>query len=219
MGSTQITVIIADDHPIFRKGLRQVIEDEPAIKVLAEAEDGEAALRKTEELKPNVAVLDIDMPKMDGFEIARAIRKEKMPVEIVFLTMHKDEDVFNAALDLGVKGYVVKDSAAIDIVGSIKAVAAGQHYLSPSISAFLLKRRSKADSLVEEKPSLKHLTTTEQRVLKSIAENKSSREIAAEMFISYRTVENHRANICNKLNLHGSNALLKFALEHKSQLT
>ena len=215
MGSNQITVLIADDHPIFRKGLRQVIDDEPSIKVVAEAEDGEEAYKLLRELQPNVAVLDIDMPSMDGFELARLVRQEKLPSAVVFLTMHKDEDVFNEALDLGVKAYVVKDSAATDIVGSIKAAAAGRHYLSPSISGFLLQRRSEIDLFVKERPSLNDLTPTERKVLRAIADNKSSREIASEMFISFRTVENHRANICSKLDLHGSNALLKFALEHK----
>jgi DNA-binding NarL/FixJ family response regulator len=216
---TETRILIADDHPIFRKGLRQVIETEASLKVVAEAEDGEDALSGLRELKPEVAILDIDMPKMDGFEVARALQRENLSIEVIFMTMHKEEDMFHAAMDLGVKGYIVKDSAVSDIVGSIKAVAAGQHFISPSISTYLINRNRRAASLTKEMPTLNDLTPTEQRILKLIADNKTSREIAGELFISHRTVENHRANICSKLELRGSHALLKFAIEHKSQLS
>jgi DNA-binding NarL/FixJ family response regulator len=216
---TETRILIADDHPIFRKGLRQVIETEASLRVVAEAEDGEDALSGLRELKPEVAILDIDMPKMDGFEVARALQRENLSIEVIFMTMHKEEDMFHAAMDLGVKGYVVKDSAVSDIVGSIKAVAAGQHFISPSISTYLINRNRRAASLTKEMPTLNDLTPTEQRILKLIADNKTSREIASELFISHRTVENHRANICSKLELRGSHALLKFAIEHKSQLS
>ena len=215
----EMSIVIADDHPIFRQGLRQVIEAERDLRVVAEAGDGEAALARLGELRPDMAVLDIDMPKLDGFAVARAIRREGLPVEVVFLTMHKDEDMFNEALDLGVRGYVVKDSAVTDIVGSIRAVAAGRHFISPSISTYLVERRRRADALAASKPGIRDLTPTERRVLTLIAENKTSREIAEELFVSPRTVENHRANICQKLDLRGAHALLKFALEHRSQLT
>lgn len=214
----QIRVLIADDHPIFRQGLRQVIEAEPSLRVVADVGDGETALESLRQQRPEVAVIDIDMPKMNGFELARAIRQDKLSVEIIFLTMHKDEDIFNEALDLSVKGYIVKDSAVTDIVGSIKAVAAGHRFISPSISAYLFSRRERAAALVEEKPRLVDLTATERRILKLIADNKTSREIAEQLYTSHRTVENHRTNMCQKLELRGSHALLKFALEHKSQL-
>src|SRR5688500_7516164 len=107
---TETRILIADDHPIFRKGLRQVIETEANLKVVAEADDGEDALSGLRELKPEVAILDIDMPKMDGFEVARALQRENLSIEVIFMTTHKEEDMFHAAMDLGVKGYVVKDS-------------------------------------------------------------------------------------------------------------
>ncbi len=186
--------------------------------IVGEAEDGEMALERITDLRPDVAVLDIEMPKMTGFEVARAIQNQRLPVEIVFLTMHKDEDFFNEALDIGAKCYVVKDSAVIEIVGCIKAAMGGQHYISPSVSSFLVNRRARAGSLAKEKPSLGDLTESECRVLRLIAEYKTSREIASELGVSHRTVENHRTNISNKLDLHGSHSLLKFALEHKSEL-
>ena len=215
---TKIRVVIADDHPIFRKGLRELIEDDPGILVVGEAEDGAAAFDRLQTLKPDVAVLDIGMPKKDGFQLAREVRAAELPVAIIFLTMYKEEDALNRALDLGVKGYVLKDSAAADIVEAIKSVVAGRHYISPSISSYLVTRSARAAEPAG-KSWLRSLTPTERRILKLIAEKKTSKEIGSELFVSSRTVDNHRASICLKLDLHGSNALLKFALEHKSELT
>jgi DNA-binding NarL/FixJ family response regulator len=214
----EIEVLIADDHPIVRRGLRQVIEADAALKVVAEAGDGREVLERIEELRPRVAVLDLDMPGLDGFAVTREIQKRRLPVEVIILTIHSEADMFNEALDLGVKGYVVKDCAVSDIVAAIRAVASGQHYISPTLSAHLVKRRARADALAREKPTLAQLTPTERRVLRLIAEYKTSKEIAAELFIHYRTVENHRTNICQKLDIHGSHALLKFALQHRSEL-
>lgn len=214
----QITLIIADDHPIVRQGLRQAIEADAALKVLTEASDGRAALEAIEKYQPQVAVLDIDMPLMDGFAVARAVREKKLNVEMVFLTIQRDEDMVNEAVNLGVKGYVLKDSALTDIVSCIKSVAKGQHYASSALTSYLIKRSSRAAALTEEKTGIKDLTPTERRVLKLIAEYKTSKEIAEELFISYRTVETHRANICQKLDLRGSHVLIKFALAHKSEL-
>jgi DNA-binding NarL/FixJ family response regulator len=215
---SEITLLIADDHPIFRKGLRQIIESEPGLTILDEADDGQSAFEKAQQLKPDVIILDVNMPGMDGFDLARKIRERNLEVAVIFLTMYKDEDMFNEALDLGARGYILKTSALADIVACVRAVAASEHYISPSLSSFLLKRRNRADALVKRKPSLRDLTPTELRILKLISESKTSKEIAAELFISYRTVENHRSNICAKLDLHGSNTLVKFAIDHKSAL-
>jgi DNA-binding NarL/FixJ family response regulator len=214
---TEIKIVIADDHPIFRQGLRQIIELDPLLKVAGEAGDGETALEQIRSNKPQVAVLDVDMPQMNGFEVAQAVREERLPLEVIFLTMYKDERIFNRAMDLGVKGYILKDSAATEVVGGIKAVVAGQNYISPVLSTYLLNRSRRAAVLAEQKPELNKLTQTERRVLKLIAEYKTSKEIADELFVSTRTIDAHRANICQKLELHGSHALLKFALEHKSE--
>lgn len=212
---SEISVLIADDHPIFRRGLRQIIEADASIKVVAEADDGEAALVALQEHAPQVAVLDVDMPNRDGFDVTQTVRARRLPVAVIFLTMHKDERIFNKALDLGVMGYVLKDSAITEIVAGIKAVATGQNYVSPAMSTSLLKRASRAAA--PPPPGVEDLTPTERRVLKLIAEYKTSKEIAAELFISTRTVEHHRANISTKLDLKGSHALLKFALDHHAQ--
>lgn len=215
---TPIRLLIADDHPLLRTGLRQVIETDSRLQIVAEAADGATALELLTAHQPDVAVLDIEMPQLTGFALLRELRAQRIPTAVVFLTMYRDEEMFNEALDLGALGYVLKDSATTDIIGAIRAAAGGQPYISPTISAYLINRATRATTLVQQLPSLNDLTPTERRVLKLIAENKTSKEIAAELFISYRTVENHRANICQKLNLKGSHSLLKFAFDHKSEL-
>jgi len=217
--ATEIRIVVADDHPIVRQGLRQSLEAERGLKVVAEATDGQTALEQIKSLTPQVAVLDIDMPGLDGFSVLRALRGEKIEVEVVFLTIHRDEDFLNEAINLGAKGYVLKDSALTDIVTCVKLVASGQHYVSPALTGLLLNRQQRTASLSQRKPELKDLSPTERRVLKLIAEYKTSREIADQLFISHRTVETHRTNICNKLEIHGNHALMKFALAYKSELS
>ena len=219
MVAAEIRIVVADDHPIVRQGLRQTIEAGRGLKVVAEANDGLQALELIKSHQPDVAVLDIDMPELDGFGVLRALRSEKVDVEVIFLTIHREEDFFNEAVNLGAKGYVLKDSALADIVNCVKAVASGQHYVSPELTTHMLNRQKRAASLSQRKPELKDLSPAERRVLKLIAEYKTSREIAEELFISHRTVETHRTNICNKLEIHGNHALMKFALAHKSELS
>ena len=214
----EVRVLIADDHPIFRQGLRRIIETEAWLKVVSEASDGEQALQWLQGAGADIAVLDLTMPIKDGFAVARAVREQRLQVPLVLLTMHKDEHYLNAALDLGVQGYVVKDSATTEIVNCIQAVIGGQEYVSPTLSSFLIRRSRSAAALAEQKPALTRLTPTERRVLKLIAEGQTSREIAAQLNIGVRTVEHHRNNIALKLELRGSHALLKFAMQHQSEL-
>ncbi|HYO62569.1 MAG TPA: response regulator transcription factor [Pyrinomonadaceae bacterium] len=216
---SEIRVCIADDHPVFRQGLRQVVELEPELKIVGEAGDGEAALRMIQELAPEVAVLDIQMPKLKGFDVAREVRRRGLSARIIFLTMYDDERMFNEALNVGALGYLLKDSATSDIVAGVRAVAAGQHYLSPSISGYLINRSARRAALAEQTSGLEDLTPAERRILKLIAEHKTSKEIAGQLFISHRTVENHRHSICHKLGIHGSNALVRFAVEHRNELS
>lgn len=213
--SETIRVLVVDDHPIVRQGLAQVIGRDAGLEVVGEAGDGPNALAMMQELAPHVVVLDVDMPGMDGFEVVRRMQAGRIGAEVVFLTMHCAEDMFDAAMALGARGFVVKDSAVTDIVASIKAVAAGKHFISPVLSGLVVSRRA---APVAGSP-LGSLTPTERRVLRLIAEYKTSKEIAEELFVHYRTVENHRTNICAKLDLRGSHALLKFAIKHKGELT
>ncbi len=218
MKTEEIRILIADDHPIVRRGLRQVIESDPGLKIVAEAADGETALAQVKESKPNIAVLDLDMPKLDGFAVAREIRKTRLPIEIIFLTIHGAEDLFHAAMDLGAKGYILKESALAEIVQGLRTVAVGQHYLTPSLTQYLLDRHRRTDSLAQSVPAVNDLSQSERRILRAIADYRSSKSIASELCIHFRTVENHRTAICRKLGLHGSNSLLKFALQHKTEL-
>jgi DNA-binding NarL/FixJ family response regulator len=201
-----IHVLIADDHAIFRLGLKQILNSAPPIVVVDEADDGEAAWQKLRATTAQVAILDVDMPGRDGFELARAVREARLAIAIVFLTMHKDEHFLHQALDLEVRGYVVKDSALTEIVPCVRAVAAGREYVSPQLTGFLITR-----SRVRE------LTAIERRVLKQVAAYKSNRQIADQLCLSVRTIEHHRARISQKLELEGHHALLKFALEHQAE--
>ncbi|MBK8809941.1 MAG: response regulator transcription factor [Acidobacteria bacterium] len=212
------TIIIADDHPIVRKGLRETIEDESDFVVLAEVGNGREALSAIEEFDPAVTILDVDMPEMNGFEVAREIRSRNLRTEIVFMTMHRNEDIFNEAIDLGAKGFVLKDSALGDIVDCLKAVASSSYYTSHALTSFLINRSRRAIKLAEAQPSINDLTPSERRVLKLIAEDLTTKEIAERLFVSPRTVDKHRENICQKLDLHGAHSLYKFALQNRSKL-
>ncbi len=218
MRTEPITILIADDHPIYRQGLRQIITADSALHVVAEADDGAAALTQLRKFKPRIAVLDVEMPHKDGFALARELQAQALPIELIFLTMYRDEQFFNAALDLGIKGYLVKDSAPTEVIRAIKAVAAGESFYSQSLTKLLHKRASRLSELLTLAPGLSLLTAAERRVLKHVAEGMTSKQIADELGISARTVEHHRAHIANKLDLKGGNALLQFALKHQAQL-
>lgn len=211
-------VFIADDHPIFRQGLLKILETDPSLEIVGESGDGEEALQSLKELSPDIAVLDIAMPGRSGLEIVKETQKEGLSIHFIILTMFSEEEYFNEAMELGVKGYLLKDNAASDLLSCLKSVAEGKYYVSPSISQYLINRNARVKELDQKIPSLSELTQMEKRILTLIAENKTSKEIAAELFISYRTVQNHRNNICQKLNLKGHHKLLQFALENKSYL-
>lgn len=220
--NTEIRILIADDHPLFRRGLRFTIESDPALRLVAEIGDGASALAQLEALQPDIAVLDVDMPAPDGLAVARLAAERGWPTSVVFLTMHKDEAVFHAALDLGVRGFVLKDGLADEIITCIKAVAAGQSYFSPGLSVFLARqaghRNQQAADEAEVFSALADLTPAERRVLRLLADGQTSREIAETLVVSVRTVEHQRASIAAKLGVKGARALLIFAHTHKAKL-
>ncbi|MBI3112309.1 MAG: response regulator transcription factor [Ignavibacteriales bacterium] len=211
-----VTLLLADDHPLMRKGLKEVIEEDGRYTIVAEAGDGEKALELIERHQPSIAIVDIDMPRLGGLELAKTVLSKRIPVDIIILTMHDKQNVFNRAMDLGVMGYVVKDSALTDILDAITLVGSGRHYISPSLSGLLLKR-SRSGEAADYPTLISLLTPTERKILRLIAEEKTTKEIADHLFVSVRTIDTHRAHICSKLDLHGPTALLRFALENKTK--
>lgn len=213
-----IRVVLADDHPILCHALRQLLDAEPDIDVIADAHDGETALAHARAHRPSVLILDIEMPRLDGLAVARSILAQPAPPRIVFLTMHKTEEMFNAAVDAGVLGYVLKESAHAEIIPCVRQVALGQRYISPAITDFVFQRSHRAQALVLTRPGLASLTASERLILKLISQDRTTKEIADQLGISPHTVTNHRANICSKLGLRGTHSLLKFAFDQKSAL-
>lgn len=214
-----IQLIIADDHPVYRKGLIQVIKEEnEKIQISGEAANGLDAFDLIIKFNPDIAILDIDMPGKNGFEVVRELNNINHKTRIIFLTMYREENIFNEAIDLGIMGYLVKDSALSEISECLNKVLKGDYYISPAISGYLVSRLKRRDELLSSQPSIKDLSAAERKILKLISENKTSKQIAEELFISSRTVEKHRSNISEKLNLKGSHSLIKFAIENKNLL-
>ena len=210
----KIKIIIADDHHIFRKGILSIAAEDSTVEVTGEASNGEEALKLVRELKPDIAILDIDMPVMSGLDAARKIKEEGLNTKVVILTIHKDKEYFDEALELDIKAYVLKESIANDLIDCIKQVAAGEYYISSVISGYLVEKNKH----VNNKTDFDKLTSTELQILKLISQNKTSVQIAEELFRSVRTIENHRNNICNKLGLKGPHALLLYSMENKKKL-
>lgn len=203
----KLKIIIADDHPLLKQGLLYVLSKKEDYEIVGNANEGNSALELIRNLKPDIAILDVRMPSIDGFEIAKIVFDEKIPTKIIFLTMFKEEEFVKKVIEFGVRGYVLKENAITDIVNCIEAVKEGKLFLSPQISEILLS--------VDSKNELDILTTSEKNILDLIALEKSSKEIAEELSISLKTVENHRSHICKKLNVTGNSALLKYALQNK----
>jgi DNA-binding NarL/FixJ family response regulator len=214
----KIRLVIVDDHPLFREGLRQVIRANQRFDLVGEADQGEAALNLILRTRPDLAVLDIHLPQMNGLEVAAALKARESTTRLVILTMLRDEAAFNQAMNLGIRGYVLKENAVDEIINCLIAVAADSAYVSPALSGYLLPRHGRATALVRAQPGLNALTAAQRLVLRRVAENKTTKEIAAELGISPRTVESHRAKICSRLSLKGSNRLLQFALENRNAL-
>ena len=218
MPEPSISIIIADDHPVFRAGLVSIIKNTADIRLVAEASDGEELLRLTEQYHPDVVLTDIDMPKMNGIRAAESLKALPNSPKIIFLTLFTDEEFFNTAIDIGVKGFLFKENAVSDILVAVRTVASGKYYLTPSVSDFMMRRSEGMKSIEKEFPGLANLTVSERKILRLVAAGKTTKEIAEELFISVKTAESHRTNISKKLNLTGTYTLLKFATEHKSRL-
>jgi DNA-binding NarL/FixJ family response regulator len=213
-----IRIVIAEDHPFFRDGLRAALAAEPSFLLVGEADNGQSALECVQALEPDVAILDIGLPKMHGVAVAREIRERRLPVEVVFLTVHSDEEMFEEALELDVKGYLLKECTAAEIVRCVRAVAAGQHYAAPSMTTYLVSKTRRIEQFTKNVPGLSLLTAHERAILRRIAQDKTSKEIAQELGIAPKTVDTHRSNICAKLRIHGKHVLSRFAVRHRAEL-
>lgn len=216
MEKIPVKIIVADDHPLFRSGLVNTIKDNSDYNIIGESATGTEALEQIRVFKPVIAILDINMPGMNGLEVTKTVNKEKLPTKIIILTMYKDEDYFNEAINLDVSAYILKDCATNEILKCLEEVLSGEYYFSPGVLNYLVKRKNRQRTLTDENPGLKDLTIAEKQVLEKVADNKTSKEIAKELFISIRTVQNHRNNICTKLNLKGYNKLLQFAIYNRN---
>lgn len=206
-------IVIAEDHTILRQGLRALLSSDPDFEVVGEAEDGRAAVRSVETLSPDLLLMDLSMPRMNGMEAITEIKKRSPDTRIVVLTVHKGEEYVLSALRAGADGYVLKDAGRDELVTAVKKVLEGKRYLSPDISdkvieGYLEGRRSSKDQTPWDT-----LTQREREILKLIAEGYKNKEIAEHLFISLKTVEKHRSNLMRKLDLHNTAALTAFAME------
>lgn len=215
--SARFRIVIADDHPIFRRGLCEVIAAHHDLSLVGQAGDGAEALRVIAECQPDVAILDLKMPKLTGLQVVQNLSEKMETVKVILLTMHEDEELLNAALNLCIPGYVLKENAVEDLLAAIQTVTQGGTFVSALLTGMLLRRRNGFERLRREKPAFELLTPTELRVLKLIADDKTSKEIAVRFSCAVRTVETHRQNISTKLGLSGSHSLLKFAYDNKSR--
>jgi DNA-binding NarL/FixJ family response regulator len=206
------TAIVADDHPIFRKGLVEILAGMSELEIIAELPDGLQAYQSILAKRPDLAILDIEMPGLSGLDICRKVMSEKSETKFIMLTMHRDKNFFNDAMSIGVMGYLLKDHAIEELITCVQSVLKGKKFVSPGLEKLLVLNTQ------SDVPELTQLTPTEKVILKLIAETKTSAEIAQLLFISPNTVDNHRSNIVKKLKLEGKNSLLKFALQHKHLL-
>ncbi len=214
----QVKILIADDHPLFRKGLKDLLKEPPGDFLVTEAENGAQALAMMKKEVFDVAIFDVDMPVMNGLDAVQEIKKLKINTKIIILTMYKDEHIFNRAVDMGVMGYVLKENTMAEIKNTVLSVLDGHFYICPAISGFLLNRERNITKKQEEQANISMLTSAEKNILKLISESKTSKEIAQKLYVSVKTIEKHRLNICNKLNIHGTHALIKYAFEHRGEL-
>ena len=206
-----LTIYTADDHPVLSKGLRDIINVEHGFQILGYAADGETALREILQKEPDIAVLDIEMPLLNGIEVVKKLKENQSGTKVIFFTLYNERSFFLRAMDLGIRGYLLKDSAPEEIINCIKTVSKGGAYVSPSLSTFLVDKHS-------QESILGILSKQEQTIVKLIGQHKTSAEIADLLFISEKTVSNHRSNIGRKLKLEKKqNSLLTWVLENKDK--
>lgn len=210
---SRIKVLLAEDHTIVRKGIRSLLDSEPDIEVVGEAEDGREAVEKAERLSPDVVLMDISMPSLNGLEATRQILRRSPEVKVLILTMHTNEEYIFQFLRAGAAGYLIKQTAPIELVSAIQAVYRGDSFLSPAISKTLIEEYVRqSEALGHYEDSYDKLTEREREVLQLLAEGFSNREIAEKLHISIKTAGVHRTNLMEKLDIHSLTELTKYAL-------
>ncbi|HTS61330.1 MAG TPA: response regulator transcription factor [Candidatus Acidoferrales bacterium] len=207
-----IRVLLADDHILIRAGLRMVVDAHPDLTVVGEANDGREAVAMSAKLKPDVVVMDVGMPSLNGIEACRQIQTESPGTQVAMLSMHSDEGYVLRALKAGAKAYLLKDSAEADLASAIRAVAAGKSFFSPAVGKVLLEDYMRKLQRTGAEDSYELLTPREREILQLVAEGKSSKEIANLLDLSVYTVETHRARVMQKLNLRGIPELILYAV-------
>jgi two-component system response regulator NreC len=209
----KVRIVIAEDHTILREGLRSLLSSNPNFEVVGEAEDGREAIRCAEKLKPRLILTDLSMPRMNGMEAIKEIKKRSPETKVLVLTVHKAEEYILAAFRAGADGYLLKDSTHAELVMAVNKVLSGRHYISPEISEKVIEGYLDGKKTLKSRTSWETLTQREREILKLIAEGYKNKDIAEDLCISVKTVEKHRANLMEKLDLHNVQALTAFAIE------
>jgi DNA-binding NarL/FixJ family response regulator len=209
----KVRIVIAEDHTILREGLRALLSSNPIFEIVGEAEDGREAIRCVEKIKPDLILTDLSMPRMNGMEAIKEIKRESPGTKVLVLTVHKAEEYILAAFRAGADGYLLKDSTHAELVMAVNKVLSGKHYISPEISDKVIDGYLEGKKTLKTKTSWETLTQREREILKLIAEGYKNKDIADDLCISVKTVEKHRANLMEKLNLHNVQALTAFAIE------
>jgi DNA-binding NarL/FixJ family response regulator len=215
-GTRRLRILVADDHELVRRGIRGLLRTRRGWTVVGEAMNGREAVEKANRLKPDVAILDISMPDLDGLQATRQIREAVPTIEVVVLTMHESDQMVRRVLDAGALGYVLKSDLATQLVKAVKNVSAGKLFLTAKVSDIVLKGFLKARNQVDTTGHL-HIRPTprEVEIIRLLAEGKSNKEIAPELGITIRTVETHRAKIMRKVGVHSLAELIHYAIRHK----
>jgi DNA-binding NarL/FixJ family response regulator len=211
--SQKVRIVIAEDHTILREGLRSLLSSDPNFEIVGEAEDGREAIRCVEKLKPDLILTDLSMPRMNGMEAIKEIRRISPVTKILVLTVHKAEEYILATFRSGADGYLLKDSTHAELVMAVKKVLSGKQYISPEISEKVIEGYLEGKKTLKSRTSWETLTQREREILKLIAEGYKNKEIADDLCISVKTVEKHRANLMGKLDLHSASTLTAFAIE------
>jgi two-component system response regulator NreC len=210
-----LRVLLADDHSIVRRGMRALLETEPGVEVVAEAADGLEALRMCEEQRPDLLILDVAMPKLNGIDVAARAQKMANPPRTIMLSMHLDESYVIRALNAGARGYLLKDATDEDLLPAIRAVAAGKSFFSPAVSGVLAEEYMQQLQQRGLTDSYDLLTDREREVLQALAEGRSNKEVATLLDVGVSTVETHRANLMQKLNLHSTAEIVLYAVRKR----